>query len=213
MTYSRGKWTKCRLPAVPHMERLLYFIVSISKHWLAPGTSFNTPYYVIKGNSKGPTFMITAGIHGSEIASILAAQKLTNIQIKRGTIILVPIVNMRAFHRRIRGVPDVNRTFPSTPNDAARGLLAKNLFRLARHSRPKWVLDLHEAIGFSKIDPRKLGQSILTNPRSMAVSTAKRVINHINHSIQKNPGNLLFIFGKNQEHFGQLQHAYWALEL
>ncbi len=129
--------------------------------------------------------MITAGIHGSEIASILAAQKLTNIQIKRGTIILVPIVNMRAFHRRIRGVPDVNRTFPRTPNDAARGLLAKNLFRLTRHFRPKWVLDLHEAIGFSKIDPRKLGQSILTNPRSMAISTAKRVINHINHSIQR----------------------------
>ncbi|MCY9589474.1 deacylase [Paenibacillus chitinolyticus] len=163
--------------------------MQITKHQLAKGTKFETPYYIIKGNTAGKTVMITAGVHGDETANVLAAKKLVDLlqknvhHIDKGTLIIVPIVNQIAYKRRFRGIPDLNRTFPCKPNVAARHPLASELFRLAKQFQPEWYIDLHEARGFSKIDPSVLGQTLLTNPRSEAIPLVKRIVNHLNRSI------------------------------
>lgn len=76
----------------------------------------NSLLYSHRGQ-KGPCVMVVAGIHGKEIASIRAAEKLVKLlnqqklRISQGKLIIVPIVNQEAYRKRIRGIPDLNRTF------------------------------------------------------------------------------------------------------
>ncbi|WP_010492536.1 succinylglutamate desuccinylase/aspartoacylase domain-containing protein [Paenibacillus elgii] len=165
--------------------------MEIKKRLLAEATRFQTPYYVIHGNSKGNKVMITAGVHGKEIASILAAKRLldllkeNSLRIENGTLIIVPIVNRQAYKRRIRGIPDLNRTFPRKQKTKARHPLSAALFQLAKQYKPSWYVDLHEANGLSKINPSLLGQTLIANPKSKAIPAIKRIAINLNRSIGK----------------------------
>ncbi|XID93782.1 succinylglutamate desuccinylase/aspartoacylase family protein [Paenibacillaceae bacterium WGS1546] len=135
--------------------------------------------------------MVTAGVHGDERANILSAKKLMRLlqndilHINQGTLIIVPIVNQNAYKRRIRGIPDLNRTFPRKPNEAARHPLSTALFRLAAEFQPAWYIDLHEARGFSKVNPKVLGQTLIANPKSGAIPLVKQIVARMNRSIAK----------------------------
>lgn len=162
----------------------------ISEHKLAADTPVETVYYKCKGNKKGPAVMITAGIHGKELGGIQGAQKLVQllkngkIVVKKGKLLIVPVANIPAFKRRIRGVPDLNRAFPRSSNGTARTALAKSLFALAKNNKISWLIDMHEAGGFSKIDRSKLGQSVLTNRNSASLPALRRVVKGINKTIK-----------------------------
>ncbi|MFC4766708.1 succinylglutamate desuccinylase/aspartoacylase domain-containing protein [Effusibacillus consociatus] len=156
-----------------------------TKHRLAAGTPFETSYYLLQGSEKGPVCMVTAGIHGTEIAGMYAAQKLRDIRIKKGTLLVVPIVNVQAYRQRIRGNPDLNRTFPRNSEDSANHVLANDLFRLAKRYEPELCLDLHEANGFSRLKKSALGQSLITNPTSSSLPVVKRIVNRMNCSIDR----------------------------
>ncbi|MEF3306843.1 succinylglutamate desuccinylase/aspartoacylase family protein [Paenibacillus sp. GYB003] len=163
----------------------------ITKHRLAPHSKYDTAYYVVRGNGAGNTVMVTAGVHGNESAGIRAANEIVDllrggaIRLRRGKLIVVPVVNAIARRRRIRGKPDLNRTFPKKRGDAARHPLSAALLAVAKRHKPGWYIDLHEANGLSKLNPRALGQTLLVNPRSPAVRPAGRVVSRINRSIAK----------------------------
>ena len=59
------------------------------------------PIIIVKGRNSGKVFTITAGVHGSELAPIIATQKLI-AEIKpselNGTLIILPITNIGAFY-------------------------------------------------------------------------------------------------------------------
>ncbi|MEK5254893.1 succinylglutamate desuccinylase/aspartoacylase family protein [Paenibacillus sp. RS8] len=161
----------------------------IESYTLASSTSHATPYYVIRGGLPGPVFMVVSGIHGNETASIRAAQNLVNrlrqgeLYIYRGTLIIVPLMNQKAYRKRIRGVPDLNRTFPRTPYASAKHPLSVALLQLVRRYRPTWYLDLHEANGLSQRNLKRLGQTIIIKPGSQGTATARRIIKDINRTI------------------------------
>lgn len=163
----------------------------VSKHTIAKNTGYETPYYLINSKSIGSTVMITAGVHGTERAGILSAKLLIGmlqknvIQIHSGRIIIVPIVNQMAVKRRIRGIPDLNRTFPKIGAATARHPLSAALFRLAEQYKPAWYIDLHEANGLSQVNPNALGQTLIINPSSRAAPAAGRIIKSINRSIKQ----------------------------
>ncbi|MEK3768303.1 succinylglutamate desuccinylase/aspartoacylase family protein [Paenibacillus sp. FSL R5-0887] len=163
----------------------------VESYTLASSTAYATPYYVIRGELPGPVFMVVSGIHGNETGSIRAAQIIVErfnqrrLYIHRGTIIVVPLMNQKAYRKRIRGVPDLNRTFPRSSKTAAKHPLASALLQLVLRYRPTWFLDLHEANGLSQKNPKRLGQSIIVTPGSRGTGTAKRVIKGINRTIPK----------------------------
>lgn len=133
--------------------------------------------------------MITAGIHGNERASIYAARKLVRllysgtVQLDAGRLIIVPLVNRKAYRRRHRGVPDLNRTFPRSVSHEAVHPLSEALCKLMKRHRPSWYIDLHEANGLSKLNRSVLGQTLVTQPRSIEAGIAKRIIKRVNLSI------------------------------
>lgn len=65
----------------------------VENHTLASSTSYATPYYVIRGEYPGPVVMVVSGIHGNEIGSVRAAQRIVDrfkqgrLYIYRGTVI------------------------------------------------------------------------------------------------------------------------------
>ncbi|MFE5320584.1 succinylglutamate desuccinylase/aspartoacylase family protein [Paenibacillus sp. NPDC056579] len=175
--------------------------MSISKRMLAQNTRYRTTYYLINGDSKGTTVMITAGVHGSERAGMLAANRFVQllqkkvIQIHGGRIIIVPIVNQIAAKQRRRGNPDLNRTFPKIGSKTARHPLSAALFRLAMQNKPAWYIDLHEATGLSQKKRGALGQTLIINPSGKAGPAAGKVIAKMNRSIKQ-----------NVRHFNLLRH-------
>jgi uncharacterized protein len=163
--------------------------MKVIRRMLNSGTKHEVPYFLINGTKSGETVMITAGVHGNEPGGVRAAYELlqrlrsNEICVEKGSLIVVPLVNNQAYKRRIRGVPDLNRTFPRGYNDSARHPVSAALFQLAKLHRVAWYLDLHEANGLSQIDSGVLGQTLISDPRSEAVQVIKKVASLINRSI------------------------------
>ncbi|WP_419890078.1 succinylglutamate desuccinylase/aspartoacylase family protein [Paenibacillus xylanexedens] len=161
----------------------------VTKHVLAASSAHATPYYIVRGMRPGTVMFITSGVHGNETASMAAAQKLADDcatsrhVIQRGMLIIVPRVNQQAYAKKIRGKPDLNRTFPRRMSGKAKHPLAAAVFQLAREHRADWWLDLHEANGLSQLSSRVLGQTLITNPGSRTILICRRVIKRMNRSI------------------------------
>ncbi len=120
--------------------------------WM-PAESFgdisgSTPVLVVNGHQPGETLCLTAAVHGDELNGIemirriiysLDPEKLT------GTVVGVPIVNLSAFRRQSRYLPDrrdLNRYFPGNPTGSAAARIAHSFFeQVVKHCDA--LVDLH----------------------------------------------------------------------
>jgi len=107
------------------------------------------PFTVIRGSSDGPTLCITAGVHGTEYGGIGAAIRLSSqVEPKelRGTLIIVPIVNVPGFEARTYVCPidDVNiqGSFPGKTDGTIAHLISYAVFK-EFISKSNYYLDLH----------------------------------------------------------------------
>ncbi len=115
-----------------------------------PGTPIRMPLTLVRGAAPGPLLSVTAGVHGGEYPGIEAAIRtaawLEPAQI-RGTVIIVHIVDVPAFHgRNIYICPldgkNPNRVFPGNPNGTASERLAHTVFTEVI-ARADFYVDLH----------------------------------------------------------------------
>ncbi|HHH37659.1 MAG TPA: succinylglutamate desuccinylase/aspartoacylase family protein [Epsilonproteobacteria bacterium] len=89
-------------------------------------TPTQLPVRVIRGKKEGPVVFISAAIHGDELNGIEIIRRFRKLRILkrlRGTVILVPIVNVYGIMTLSRYLPDrrdLNRSFPGS----AKGSLA-----------------------------------------------------------------------------------------
>jgi uncharacterized protein len=85
---------------------------------------FAWPYFAVVGAEPGPRFVLTAGIHAAEYTGVLAAIRLGRLLdplTVRGTIVVVPLLNVPGFYERSVYVNPVdgenlNRVFPGSPD-------------------------------------------------------------------------------------------------
>jgi predicted deacylase len=108
------------------------------------------PYVAVNGASPGAAILVTAGIHGSEYASIDAAMRLAaSLDPRRvkGQVLCLPLMNPPAFWERTAYVSPVdnlnlNRVFPGKPKGTFSERLAHYLVeRAMRHADA--FIDLH----------------------------------------------------------------------
>lgn len=115
-------------------------------------TSGNLIYvqgHVYRSKKTGPTTLLLAGVHGDEINGIEIIRRIVDQKvldnIKSGTVIVIPIVNVFGFLNSDRYVPDgkdVNRSFPG----ALSGSLASRIARsLTKYIFPNvdYIIDFH----------------------------------------------------------------------
>lgn len=98
------------------------------------GTPTTLTTYVIRGKKEGPVVFISAAIHGDELNGIEIIRRLRQLHLLsklRGTLILVPIVNIYGAINLSRYLPDrrdLNRCFPGHSKGALASRVAKTFF-------------------------------------------------------------------------------------
>jgi hypothetical protein len=126
--------------------------------------AYETPYYVLAGSQPGPVLLLQAGIHGDEIAGVLALDALQRaLHVHSGTVILIPRMNKPAVLRGTRQINvDLNRSFGQRP---VRGTyefeLAEALTELVGRERVQYMVTLHESRNaYNAATGAGLGQTI-----------------------------------------------------
>lgn len=106
------------------------------------------PIEIINGISSGPTLMVNAAIHGDELNGVEIVRQLINsvdpLKLK-GTLIVVPIVNVFGFIHKSRYLPDrrdLNRCFPGSETGSLASRMAHTFFSQVA-LRCDYIIDLH----------------------------------------------------------------------
>lgn len=114
------------------------------------GINVKIPVQIRRAVREGPTVFVTAALHGDEINGTGAIRQLLHsgdLELKRGSLILVPVLNMLAFDRHSRYLPDrrdLNRFFPGSPSGSLASRMAHNIFGEIV-ARSDYGIDLHTA--------------------------------------------------------------------
>jgi predicted deacylase len=117
-------------PIAPGDQRRLPLPVSES----FVGEDASTPVIVVAGAQPGPVVCLTAGIHGDELNGIEVVRRSLDRAKPdelKGTLVGIPIVNLAAFRRSSRYMPDrrdLNRFFPGRPRGSSASRLAYSVF-------------------------------------------------------------------------------------
>ena len=112
--------------------------------------ALSIPVAVVNGAKPGPVLAVVSGAHGTEYASIIAVERLIQLldpQALRGTVILVPLVNVPSFEQKIAHVNPIdgksmNRFYPGkadgTQTERASLAMTKEVVEKSDH-----LIDLH----------------------------------------------------------------------
>ncbi len=114
------------------------------------GMSVRLPVVVRRGRRPGPAVLVTAAVHGDELNGTGAIRHIIMhepFEVSAGTLVLVPVVNLPAFERHARYLPDrrdLNRSFPGTTSGSLASRYARAFFdQVVR--RCDYGIDLHTA--------------------------------------------------------------------
>lgn len=108
------------------------------------------PIHIRRAEEDGPVVFVTAALHGDEINGTGAIRELiqdVDFHLLRGSVILVPVLNILAFDRHSRYLPDrrdLNRSFPGSANGSLASRMARIIFDEIV-SRCDYGIDLHTA--------------------------------------------------------------------
>ncbi len=90
--------------------------------------------HVYRGKEEGPVILFLGGVHGDEINGVEIVRRSIEQNyfdnIKRGTVIAIPLLNVFGFINFSRDVPDgkdVNRSFPGTSSGSLASRVARTL--------------------------------------------------------------------------------------
>lgn len=113
-------------------------------------TTVQIQLHIRRAVEEGPVVFVTAALHGDEINGCGAVRHLIqdeDFHLKSGALILVPVLNLPAFERHSRYLPDrrdLNRSFPGSVDGSLAGRMAHTIFNEIV-SRCDYGIDLHSA--------------------------------------------------------------------
>lgn len=108
------------------------------------------PIHVRRAVEDGPVVFVTAALHGDEINGTGAIRHIIldeEFLLRRGSVILVPVLNLLAFDRHSRYLPDrrdLNRSFPGSATGSLASRMARRIFDEIV-LRSDFGIDLHTA--------------------------------------------------------------------
>ncbi|MCA9076608.1 MAG: succinylglutamate desuccinylase/aspartoacylase family protein [Planctomycetaceae bacterium] len=114
------------------------------------GMTVRIPLHIRRAKKDGPVLFVTAALHGDEINGTGTIRQLIQddeFEILKGSVILVPVLNLLAFDRHSRYLPDrrdLNRCFPGSSSGSLAARMANTVFQEIV-SRCDYGIDLHTA--------------------------------------------------------------------
>lgn len=106
--------------------------------------------HIRRAGKDGPVVFVTAALHGDELNGCGAVRQLIqddDFCLQRGTLVLIPVLNLPAFERHSRYLPDrrdLNRSFPGSEGGSLAGRMAYTIFH-ELVLRCDYGIDLHTA--------------------------------------------------------------------
>ena len=157
-----------------------------SKFPFVPDRSFeasyvNTPVFVARGATPGPTLCLSAGIHGDELNGVEVARRAfarIDPQTLRGTVIALLAINAEGVRTGNRYLPDrrdLNRAFPGRAGGSVASIIAHAVFsRVVKQCDA--LVDLHTASNQRANVPQI--RADLSNPviREMAIHFGRGIV-------------------------------------
>lgn len=125
-------------------------VIKIPLPGLHSDTKVTMPVHVIHGRRDGPVLFLSAAVHGDEINGVEVIRRvlsLSSINRLKGTLLVVPVVNIFGFDGHSRYLPDrrdLNRCFPGREQGSLAGRLA-HIFMTEIVARSNFGIDLHTA--------------------------------------------------------------------
>ncbi|OHB21451.1 MAG: hypothetical protein A2939_01020 [Parcubacteria group bacterium RIFCSPLOWO2_01_FULL_48_18] len=115
---------------------------------LVDESSLRAPLMIKKAPEAGPRVFLVGGIHGDEVVGLEVIHRVfDNVDLKKGTVYAMPIVNMLGFELVQREVPydrkDLNRVFPGDASGELSERIAHGIFQFIKKAEPDIVLDIH----------------------------------------------------------------------
>lgn len=114
------------------------------------GITIQIPIHIRRAPAPGPVVFVTAALHGDEINGTGTIRQLIqdpDFNLLQGAVILIPVLNLLAFERHSRYLPDrrdLNRSFPGSITGSLASRLAHVIFSEIV-SRCDYGIDLHTA--------------------------------------------------------------------
>lgn len=114
------------------------------------GLPVTVPIYVWRAAEAGPAVFVSGAVHGDELNGTGVVRSLIldpQFELARGTLLLIPVVNMLGYERHARYLPDrrdLNRSFPGSPNGSLAARFANHIFQQVI-SKCDYGIDLHTA--------------------------------------------------------------------
>jgi len=147
----------------------------------------------------GPTLLVIGGIQGDEPGGFNAASLLvTDYQLQRGELWVVPNLNFESIIKRSRGVyGDMNRKFKSIRANDPEYRLVQKIKRIITDNQVDVILNLHDGSGFFRpryVDhlhnPWRWGQSLIIDQARIEAprygnlqEIAQAVVQRVNHRL------------------------------
>jgi len=137
------------------------------------GDPITLPMHVVRGKKAGPCVFVSAAIHGDELNGMGVIHDLIfgePIELLRGTLILLPVVNIFGFEVQSRYMPDrrdLNRAFPGSATGNLTSRVARTIFdEVVSHC--DYGIDLHTAAGGRTNFPNVRGDLTVPGVRRIA---------------------------------------------
>jgi predicted deacylase len=114
------------------------------------GQPLEIPLHIRRASVEGPVVFVTAALHGDEINGTGAIRELIldeDLDLQLGSLLLVPVLNLPAFERHSRYLPDrrdLNRCFPGSSTGSLASRMAHTIFEEIV-TRSDFGIDLHTA--------------------------------------------------------------------
>lgn len=95
-------------------------------------TLIDLPIFIRAAKEDGPVVLVSGGVHGDEINGIVTARRIleeidAGLELLKGTLIIIPLVNIYGFLSNSRTFPDgrdLNRSFPGSKKGSLAGRIA-----------------------------------------------------------------------------------------
>ena len=122
--------------------------ISLKIARLPTHTEIELPVYVMRGIEDGPVLLVTSSLHGDEVNGTETLRRMIrnkSLIPQKGTVIVMPVVNVYGFLLQTRALPDgkdLNRSFPGTKGGSLASRLAHiMLTHIVQHI--DFGIDLH----------------------------------------------------------------------
>lgn len=143
------------IPVIDELQIAEAPIGQITRYWLhivsdVMGVPVRIPVIVARGQYPGPTLGLTAAVHGNELNGIPVIQKIfreIDVNVLKGTIVGIPVVNVPALVRRKRRFldgTDLNHIMPGKPDGTVSQVYAWRFVDKVMHELD-YLIDLHTA--------------------------------------------------------------------